>query len=321
MERFLLVVVLGCLGSLALAGVASASGGLPQPSTTRQLPGVPCSVTAYGLAFSGQGKNLSMNYAGGLSCSGGTGQKTIDVVPQVFNVVNGHQLWFSIGAAGLYQGPTPASPLRVSGSASAVASHIYRLVVFARVTMPDGRTSVDDGVLGLLGPRLRPAADADDLPARHPDARPAEVSGHEGPAERRVLRSLRVRDRVQHRQQLVRDELRRQHGLQRHDRPGEHEDLHADEQPFGWKVGLVHSLRIVPFPDAHLGQTTCTSVQRERPTSATATGSWSPERRRYPRAQGPSRLRCTATRSRRNRVFTHAGGVRGEFGWPRTRRH
>ena len=96
MERFVCVVVLGCLGPLALAGVASASSGLPQPSTTRQLPGVPCSVTAYGLAFSGQGKNLSMNYAGGLSCSGGTGQKTIDVVPQVFNVVNGHQLWFSI---------------------------------------------------------------------------------------------------------------------------------------------------------------------------------------------------------------------------------
>ena len=141
MERFPRLVVLGCLGSLALAGVASASGGLPQPSTTKQLPGVPCSVTAYGLAFSGQGKNLSMNDAGGLSCSGGTGQKTIDVVPQVFNVVNGHQLWFSIGAAGLYQGPTPANPLRVSGSASAVASHIYRLVVFARVTMPDGRTS------------------------------------------------------------------------------------------------------------------------------------------------------------------------------------
>lgn len=141
MERFLRVVLLGCLGSLALAGVASASTGLPQPSTTGQLPGVPCSVTAYGLAFSGQDKNVSMNYAGGLSCSGGTGQKTIDVVPQVFNVVNGHQLWFSIGAAGLYQGPTPANPLRVSGSASAVASHIYRLVVFARVTMPNGHTA------------------------------------------------------------------------------------------------------------------------------------------------------------------------------------
>ena len=141
MKRFLRVVVLGCLGSMALAGVASASSGLPQPSTSRQLPGVPCSVTAYGLAFSGQGNSLSMKYAGGVSCSGGTGQKTIDVVPQVFNVVNGQQLWFSIGAAGLYQGPTPANPLRLSGSVSAVASHIYRLVVFARVMMPNGRTA------------------------------------------------------------------------------------------------------------------------------------------------------------------------------------
>jgi hypothetical protein len=141
MKRYLFMCVLGGLGSLALAGVASASSSLPQPSTTRQLPGVPCSVTAYGIAFAGQGTNVSMNYAGGLSCSGGVGQKTIDVVPEVFNVVNGHKLWFSIGAAGLYQGPTPANPLRVSGSTSAVTSHIYRLVVFARVTMPNGHAA------------------------------------------------------------------------------------------------------------------------------------------------------------------------------------
>ena len=62
-------------------------------------------------------------------------QKTIDVVPQVFNLVNGSPHWYSIGGAGLFQGPTPISPLRLSADRSAVASHIYRVLVYSEIAL------------------------------------------------------------------------------------------------------------------------------------------------------------------------------------------
>ena len=122
---------------LILAG-GSADALAARPSTTKQLPGVPCSVTA---SFTQGNGDRTMSYAGGVSCAGGIGQKTIDVVPQVFNNVNGRPLWFSIGAAGLYQGPTPSNPLRLSAVRAAVAGHVYRLLVYAHVALPDGRSS------------------------------------------------------------------------------------------------------------------------------------------------------------------------------------
>lgn len=103
-------------------------------SSTAQLPGVPCSVTAQ---FSSSGPTLS--FQGGTSCAGGAGAKTIDVVPQVFNRINGKALWFNMSLAGLYQGPTPGNPVRLSGTRAAVAGHSYRVLVAARVVLPDGR--------------------------------------------------------------------------------------------------------------------------------------------------------------------------------------
>ena len=82
-----------------------------------------------------------MTYGGGVSCAGGVGAKTIDVVPQVHNVVNGKPLWFNISLAGLYQGPTPINPLRLTGTTTYVPGHTYRLLVYGRVTMPAGRSS------------------------------------------------------------------------------------------------------------------------------------------------------------------------------------
>ncbi|MGO9883312.1 MAG: hypothetical protein ACLPV4_09890 [Solirubrobacteraceae bacterium] len=97
-------------------------------------------MTVYGLAFI-NGGTPSMSYGGGVSCAGGVGQKTVNVVPEVGKAVNGQQHWYVIGGIGLYQGPTPVNPLRVSGTTSFVAGHVYRLLVYGGVTLPDGRTS------------------------------------------------------------------------------------------------------------------------------------------------------------------------------------
>ncbi len=130
--------ILACVASLTFGAGASASAQTPPFSTTKQMTGVPCSVTA---TFALNNAGATMSYGGGVSCAGGAGQKVIDVVPQVFNVVNGQPLWFDIGLSALYQGPTPVNPLRLSGNRSPVTSHIYRVLVYAHVAMRDGRSS------------------------------------------------------------------------------------------------------------------------------------------------------------------------------------
>ena len=61
-------------------------------------------------------------------------------LPSVLNVVKGKPLWFTISLAGRYQGTTPISPLRLTDTRSAVPSHTYRLLVYGRVTPPNGRS-------------------------------------------------------------------------------------------------------------------------------------------------------------------------------------
>jgi hypothetical protein len=131
--------VLACVGALVLAGAASASTSAPQASNTKQIHGVPCSVTAHD-SFTTVNGRFTMSYGGGVSCAGGIGEKTIDVVPQVFNNVNGIPLWFDISLVGQYQGPTPINPIRLSASTAAVASHRYRLLVYGQVTLANGKT-------------------------------------------------------------------------------------------------------------------------------------------------------------------------------------
>jgi hypothetical protein len=135
-----------CIGCvvLAFAGLlAFASGATAQTATlherTVQIPGTSCSVTAWDYFTTVDGV-YKMQYGGGTSCAGNVGQKTLDVVPQVFNLVNGQPLWFSIGGDGLFQGPTPASPLRLSGSRTAVQSHLYRLLAYGYVLLPNGKS-------------------------------------------------------------------------------------------------------------------------------------------------------------------------------------
>ncbi|MGZ4168635.1 MAG: hypothetical protein ACXVR1_14470 [Solirubrobacteraceae bacterium] len=124
--------------SLALAALAAFAAAAPSAGaatrSTAQLPGAPCSVTAE-LTTRAQ----TMTYGGGTSCAGGVGAKTIDVVPQVFNRINGKALWFNISLAGLYQGPVSANPLRLGATRPAVDGHAYRVLVVARVLLPDGR--------------------------------------------------------------------------------------------------------------------------------------------------------------------------------------
>lgn len=141
-------LTLACLGSCLLAAGASASPAIQSSTTTKPLPGVPCSATA-GLAVDyGSG---SMTYRGGVSCGGGIDQKTLDVVPEVFRLVNGHRLWFDLSLVGRYQGPTPINPLRLSAATRAVAGHIYRLLVYARVTSANGRASSLTACAGCAG--------------------------------------------------------------------------------------------------------------------------------------------------------------------------
>ena len=132
MKRLLLVLIFAVGGLLGLAGPAAAS-----QSVTKQLPGVPCSVTS---SFTFPLSASAMSYAGGVSCAGGVGQKTLNLVPQVQKVVNGTSLWFTISLAGRYQGPTPVNPLRLNADRAATIDHVYRVLAYGRVSLPDGRT-------------------------------------------------------------------------------------------------------------------------------------------------------------------------------------
>lgn len=131
--------------SVALACAASALAAVPSiaeatSSATRQLPGMRCSVTA-NLTVASPASGPALRSGGGVSCAGGAGQKTLNVVPQVEKRVDGRARWFTISLAGLYQGPTPANPVRLAGDRTAVAGHVYRVLVAGRVTSTDGRTS------------------------------------------------------------------------------------------------------------------------------------------------------------------------------------
>lgn len=132
-----LVVVF--LGSLALAGSAAAQTPVLNEKTL-PIPGTQCSVTAWDY-FSSESGTYVMHYGGGTSCAGNAGRRTLNVVPQVFNLIKGEPLWFSIGGEGLFQGPTPLSPLRLSRARAAVASHIYRVVAYGQVTLLNGKTA------------------------------------------------------------------------------------------------------------------------------------------------------------------------------------
>jgi hypothetical protein len=158
---------LAIAGSLVLAAVALSDSTAPRSPVTKQVAGVPCSVTAR-LALDAAGGTMA--YGGGVSCAGNVGEKTIDVVPQVFNAVNGRPLWFSISLAGLYQGPVNANPLRLSGTRTYVPSHTYRLLVYGRAALPDGRASSETACVGCTGPASLSIRPSSTLRARPPTA-------------------------------------------------------------------------------------------------------------------------------------------------------
>jgi hypothetical protein len=140
--------ILACVGSCLFAVGTSASTDTQAWTTTKPLPGVSCSVTANLAVVYGEG---NMTYRAGVSCAGGVGQKTLDLVPQVYRIVNGHHLWFDISLIGRYQGPTPINPLRLSAGTQAVAGHIYRLLVYAHATLASGRSSSLTACAGCTG--------------------------------------------------------------------------------------------------------------------------------------------------------------------------
>ena len=148
MKALIRALTLACVGSCLIAAGAPASSTIKASTTTKPLPGLPCSVTANLAVDYGSG---SMAYRGGVSCAGAIGQKTLDVVPQVFRIVNGYRLWFNLSLVGRYQGPTPINPLRLSASTRAVQGHIYRLLVYARVTLVNGGAASLTACAGCVG--------------------------------------------------------------------------------------------------------------------------------------------------------------------------
>lgn len=146
-----------CVVALVCAGGAAAQAPVLQTQTV-QMAGIPCSVTAWEY-FSAASKTFTQQYGGGTSCAASVGiaQKTLDVVPQVFNVVNSEPIWFNLGGYGLYQGPVPISPLRLAGSRPAVPSHLYRNLVYGQVTLSSGKTFVATACSNCTGkpPTLR----------------------------------------------------------------------------------------------------------------------------------------------------------------------
>lgn len=147
--RALLAVLLGSLALTANAAAAS-----PAPVVSAQLPGLPCSVSA---TLHLDSATNTMSYGGSIHCTGRSGEKTIDVVPQVSNVIAGQRQWFNITLAGRYQGPTAVDPLRVSDRRAYVPSHSYRLLVYGRVASASGRPSAVTVCSGCAGsvPALR----------------------------------------------------------------------------------------------------------------------------------------------------------------------
>jgi hypothetical protein len=140
MKAFVRVLILACAGFCLLAAGASANHYARKVSIiTKPLATVPCSVTA---SLAVDYRAGSMTYHGGVSCAGGVGVKTLDVVPQVFRAGPHLRRWRSLSLVGRYQGPTAINPLRLTAGTPAVLGHIYRLLVYARVVIAGRQTSL-----------------------------------------------------------------------------------------------------------------------------------------------------------------------------------
>jgi hypothetical protein len=87
--RYARSLILAFAVSLMLAGGATAYTYAPQPPTTKQMRGVPCSVTERGPVFTIVNGSYVMKYGGGVSCAGGVGERTLDVVAQVAKYLHG----------------------------------------------------------------------------------------------------------------------------------------------------------------------------------------------------------------------------------------
>lgn len=81
MRKVVRSLALASEGSLVLAATALADPSSPNSPVTKSLPGLPCSVTA---TFRLSAGARTMAFGGGVSCTGGVGAKTVDVVPQVY---------------------------------------------------------------------------------------------------------------------------------------------------------------------------------------------------------------------------------------------
>lgn len=111
-------------------------GGFGFPPLTVQANGYPCSLTAYGPTFHSQHSGWTQDYGGGVSCAGGVGAKTMTVSDQVLG--NHGHTWYTISGSTFTSGPTAGNPLRMRRNRAAFLGHAYRVLVRAKLVVPNG---------------------------------------------------------------------------------------------------------------------------------------------------------------------------------------
>ncbi len=111
-------------------------GGFGFPPLTVQANGYPCSLTAYGPTFHSHHSGWTQDYGAGASCAGGVGVKTTTISDQVLG--NNGRTWYTISGSTFTGGPTGSNPLRMRRNRAAFLGHAYRVLVKAKLVVPNG---------------------------------------------------------------------------------------------------------------------------------------------------------------------------------------
>ena len=122
-------VAIGAVSMLALGASVAEAQPTTTPAKTVQLPrapGLECSVSAFGPSFEFVNRFIIMTYAGGTSCAGGRGVKTLRTWVEVQTPPPRHFIRIT-GTLRQINGVT-ANPVRISVRRQAFLGHGYRVV-------------------------------------------------------------------------------------------------------------------------------------------------------------------------------------------------
>jgi hypothetical protein len=110
-------------------------GGFGYPPLTVHAS-YPCSATAYGPTFNYKGAVWNQNYGASTRCARGVGTKTLTVYEQTLGADN--HTWFTVSGSQVATGPTKSDPVRIKRKRAAYLGHAYRVVVVAKLVVPNG---------------------------------------------------------------------------------------------------------------------------------------------------------------------------------------